>query len=182
MSLYVPSAANYWTLSDAATSRVRFDTGGIKAGKVRGAVFTDAKVVYSLSLSDPAVNETARHIDDAFRRAQQTFPSYIGKSVPGKVGETEPLRRLWDTTKNDANRDAAVKNCNDVWGPYDGTTRECDEYPFATTYEGAAKGDNRYSSRLITPADNREAGKQLQATYTLNRLLDNDVFWTSIVP
>ncbi|MER6533371.1 NucA/NucB deoxyribonuclease domain-containing protein [Streptomyces sp900105755] len=53
---------------------------------------------------------------------------------------------------------------------------ECDEHPFASTKEGSAKGDNRYSVRLITGTDNNAGGNMILAMYSANRVLDGDLF------
>jgi hypothetical protein len=66
--------------------------------------------------------------------------------------------------------------------PYDGTRLNCDEYPFASTKEGAAAGDNRFSAPLVSEADNKAAGKVLNdQTYAPNRILGGDAFYVKIV-
>jgi hypothetical protein len=117
-----PGGAPY-SESDTAHTRVRFDTCGTRAGKVRGAVFTDAKVIFTLSLSDAAVDESARHIDDAFRTPTRTFPSFVGKTVPGNASGTQPLHREWDDEKINNNRTASVNLCKNIMGAYDGTKK-----------------------------------------------------------
>ncbi|MCQ6551960.1 hypothetical protein NPS70_01895 [Streptomyces sp. C10-9-1] len=77
----------------------RFDYAGPIAGKYKGTVFTDARVELLMSQKAPAVNESALHIYDATKRPERTFPSFVGKSVPG---EKEPLHRLVDTDKNES--------------------------------------------------------------------------------
>ncbi|GAA1089598.1 NucA/NucB deoxyribonuclease domain-containing protein [Kitasatospora arboriphila] len=96
------------------------------------------------------------------------------------------MHRLIDRPKQDTNRTAAIKTCEDVWGNYAGSGLECDEYPFSSTYEGAAAGGDsptrRYSSRLIDAADNKEGGTRILAVYTANRILDGDPFYVTITP
>lgn len=173
------AGAAEWNDPVVPYSYVRYDSAGSGGMKAQGTVFTDATVVYSLSLSDPTVQETARHIDDALHHPERTFPSILGKNVPG---ETLPLHRLTDPTRMSANSDAAKATCLAVWGPYDGTQLNCDEYPFQSSYEGAAAGDNQYSARLIDAADNQAAGRALLATYNTNRILDDDPFHVQITP
>ncbi|MFH8379143.1 hypothetical protein ACH4A7_37220 [Streptomyces cyaneofuscatus] len=57
--------------------------------------------------------------------------------------------------------------------------RECDEYPFAGNYEGAAqhakdgsKPKDNYSARPLPKADNGAAGNILKAFMDRNRILD----------
>lgn len=102
----------------------------------------------------------------------------MGNLVPGAAAE--PLHRLVNTAQQQANRDAAAATCKDVWNTYDGTKLNCDEYPFSSTVEGAAKGDRRYSARLIPSADNQKAGSMLNSTFTANRVLDGDAFSVSV--
>lgn len=50
-----------------------------------------------------------------------------------------------------------------------------DEYPFASTKEGAAAPGNRFSARLT-------GGRRLNEMFTLNRVLDGDAFYVKITP
>lgn len=178
MNITSPTAVP-WVDSNMAYSNVRFDYTGRAAGKYKGTVFVEARVELTMSLKDPEVDQSARHILDAQQLPERTFPSWPGKSVPGS---SEPLHRLINRDKQDANRDVAIATCNDVWGNYEGSGLECDEYPFSSTYEGAAKNDNRYSARLIDGRDNRKGGERIQKVYEENRILDNDPFYVKIVP
>ncbi|GAA0437961.1 hypothetical protein GCM10010357_69220 [Streptomyces luteireticuli] len=163
-----------------AYSNIRFDYAGRPAGKYKGTVFTDARVELVMSLKDPKVDQSARHILDAQQFPERTFRSWPGKTVPG--GNGRPLHRLINPDLQGKNRDNSIKQCKDVWGDYSGTRLECDEYPFASTREGSLKGDNRYSVRLIDGDDNREGGLRIQKVYEENRVLDNDPFYVKIVP
>ncbi|MFJ5680867.1 NucA/NucB deoxyribonuclease domain-containing protein [Streptomyces sp. NPDC093097] len=62
----------------------------------------------------------------------------------------------------------------------DNSYLQCDEYPFASTYEGSTKGDDRYSVRLIDGKDNETGGNRLNAMYIANRILDDDPFFVTI--
>jgi hypothetical protein len=180
-----PSADSSYSEVGAFHSNVRFDYAGIVAGKYRGTVFTEARVELALSLSDEAIKESTMHIRDALENPERTFPSWPGKSVPG-AGD-EPLHRLIDQDKSSLNRKVAIATCKDVWGEYDGTRLQCDEYPYASTYEGANARDgdaliNRYSARLIDGDDNEAGGRRLNAMYRANRMLDGDAFYIKINP
>jgi hypothetical protein len=67
-----------------------------------------------------------------------------------------------------------------IWGDYSGTRLRCDEYPFASTYEGSLKGNNRFSVRLIESTDNEAGGRMLDSMYIANRVLDGDPFYVKI--
>ncbi|MFF7265470.1 NucA/NucB deoxyribonuclease domain-containing protein, partial [Streptomyces sp. NPDC008159] len=177
LSASSPNAAPYTDGGSVYTSSVRYDYAGPVAGKHKGTVFTKARVELVMSQKDPAVNESALHIYDALNRPERTFPSWVGKSVPGGK---EPLHRVVDEKTVNDNREKSISECKKVWGNYSGTGLECDEYPFASTKEGSTKGDNRFSVRLITGTDNRKGGERLNAMYTLNRVLNNDPFYVKI--
>ncbi len=174
------------------------------AGKYVGTVFPeftptfDLVVIAAVDATLPLVIESARHIDDALHRPERTFPSFIGKTIPGEylpaLGTSQrPLHRLIDSVANDSNRTAAGRICDDVWGS-DGRSPNlnCDEYPFASTYEGAYTSTSsgtllavwNGSARLINGDDNQTAGRYLNTRfYTVNRILDSDPFFVeSILP
>jgi hypothetical protein len=154
-------------------------------------VFTDHIPTYDLmAIADEKgtrgqVVESARHIDDALHHAARTFPSFVGKSVPGGSFD-QPLHRLVDDNLNKKNRAASGPVCRDVWGDdYDATKYNCDEYPFASTYEGAYTSTNegknistwRGSARPIWHKDNQLSGNYLTSQfYTVHRVLDGDPF------
>ncbi|MDG5801569.1 NucA/NucB deoxyribonuclease domain-containing protein [Streptomyces ossamyceticus] len=177
LSASSPNAAPYTDGGSVYTSSVRYDYAGKVAGKHKGTVFTKARVELVMSQKDPAVNESALHIYDALNRPERTFPSWVGKSVPGGK---EPLHRLVDKEKQKKNRKRSIAECGKVWGDYSGTDLQCDEYPFASTKEGSTKGDNRFSVRLIDGDDNETGGRKLDEMYTLNRILDGDAFYMKI--
>ncbi|MGW7441016.1 NucA/NucB deoxyribonuclease domain-containing protein [Streptomyces sp. NPDC054849] len=67
-------------------------------------------------------------------------------------------------------------------GPYD-----CDEYAFASTYEGAgrylhdgAQYENHYSARWGNSDVNQEAGRRLGRWYNVDRILDHERFYIPI--
>ncbi|GAB7184567.1 hypothetical protein ATKI12_6377 [Kitasatospora sp. Ki12] len=180
MNVKSPSApARAWQEADAAHSDVRFDYAGPSAGKHKGTVFTAARVELVMKLSDPLVRQSARHIADAQNNPERTFPSFNAKTVPGAK---QPLHRLVNREEQKKNRVVAIKTCEDIWGDYTKSGLECDEYPFASTKEGANKGDKRYSARLIDGDDNGKGGNMIGEVYSVNRLLDNDPFYVKIVP
>ncbi|MGI5473320.1 NucA/NucB deoxyribonuclease domain-containing protein [Streptomyces sp. CA-132043] len=172
-----PSSKKPYQMVDAYHSNIRFDYAGPTAGKYKGTVLTEARVELALNRKDAATKESSLHIYDALNRPERTFPSWPGKTTPGV---TEPLHRLVDPDKQDANRKKSIKECEKVWGKYDGTGLQCDEYPFASTKEGSNKGDDRYSVRLIDGDDNEAGGRALNALYIGNRMLDGDPFYVKV--
>jgi hypothetical protein len=185
--------------SPLATTAARFDSAGSPIGSApaNGAVVSDAVPTMDI---DRGATSTYRaeavHVDDALHHTDRTFPSFVGKNVPG---ETRPLHRLMGTA-NEANHTEAVKLCTSIWGPdYASGGLQCDEYPFKATDEGAAYStsgvtcDNptptstadwhnwNGSARPIDGAQNGNGGSALSSFYRTNRMLDCDAFYVRIV-
>nr|WP_272919194.1 NucA/NucB deoxyribonuclease domain-containing protein [Streptomyces sp. SID8352] len=90
-----------------------------------------------------------------------------------------------------ANRREAVKVCTAVDPNYASKGLECDEYPFASTYEGSAqsiyepsKPEKNFSALAINGTENTAGGSQLATYYANNRIIDgpNDEFYVVIIP
>ncbi|TDD60414.1 hypothetical protein E1293_45750 [Actinomadura darangshiensis] len=118
---------------------------------------------------------------DEDRRTHRTCPS----------GNPEPLgpihrrrdRQAAHTARRqslaDKNRTAACAAAPDPRP----TSKDCDEYPFAATYQGAAlEGKGDFHWELIDSSDNRAEGAYRKQFYLENRVVDEDPFWVKIVP
>ncbi|MEV0134859.1 hypothetical protein AB0H83_41185 [Dactylosporangium sp. NPDC050688] len=196
-----------WTENNMTSAEIRFDSAGSAlASSANGTVFSDFSPTFDLAALARAANNTAgvqesiQHIDDALHHVDRTWPSFVGKAIPGEYkpelgSEQRPLRRMTGTDRIDKNRDRAKKVCVDVWGDGAATPNlNCDEYPFASTYEGAywstteADGDTNGwmqwngSARMIGEIDNQDAGNLYlnNRFYKANRILDNDKFFVAI--
>ncbi|WP_328394562.1 hypothetical protein OHS70_06450 [Streptomyces sp. NBC_00390] len=164
---------------DAATYLANSTGGGTPARK--GAATFSYLPTLTYSAKEGAEEKAvAEHIRTAFTKPLDTKPYMSAKNVPGQDTKA-PLHRLVQKTRKDDNRKAAVKQCKRYWGDgYAwGGTRECDEYPFATTYEGAAQADHdseakkfNFSVLPVAKADNGAAGSLLLGFYAKNRLVD----------
>lgn len=169
---------------DTARAPIRYDSASY-VGRARGAVFNDYRPVLTVDLNQANQNESALHILQAFDRPQLTFPSWVGKSVPGK---TEPLTRMYDESAKNANRSKSEKMCRSTFGSWDSTLDNCDEFPFASTYEGSKTGPEtygwgeRYSVRLIDKDDNQYVGNTMLEVdiYRAQRMLDGDKFYVAV--
>jgi hypothetical protein len=109
-----------------------------------------------LSAKDPAVAEAAKFIESA----QKAIPSHIGE--PGHFGMT----RLTNKAKIRKNRRVACKGVHPRKG------QSCDEYPFASTNQGAAlvhKG--YYKSEPVNAKQNSKVGTLLGTFYLQNRIM-----------
>ena len=154
-------------------------------------VFANVASVLQFRASDPTLSESAQFIRDAQTDITLTKPGAPGKKVPGVIGD-RPLHRLYSgyDFNNDikASRRRVPKTCRLYWGPkYTASrTKQCDEYPFATTYENAARIDTHtvydYAVRAIKKEHNETAGRVYGAWLGADRILDGDPFFVRIVP
>ncbi|MFJ9738588.1 NucA/NucB deoxyribonuclease domain-containing protein [Streptomyces sp. NPDC101166] len=104
--------------------------------------------------------ELAQHIEDA-----QNL-----QNLPGKHGTTCYLTRLTDSKKINQNRGAACP------GRLPRRGLQCDEYPFASTWQGAKTGGGSFSRRMIDGAQNEDGGRALGRFYLYNRIIEKDKF------
>lgn len=125
----------------------------------------------------------------------------LAAGIPGG-SLSNPLHRLADTSKRDVNRQTACPKSGPIRDGRRLATRSCDEYPFASTNEGAAlsggpgrtfqpqchvpdlaqtPANARYSICMIDATQNSTAGSRLGAFYGSNRVIDADAFTVSAV-
>ncbi|GAA3844265.1 hypothetical protein GCM10022226_79200 [Sphaerisporangium flaviroseum] len=127
----------------------------------------DPRMEYSLTGPWP---ELAQHIKDA-----------QNDGLPGAL-DYEPLHRLVNETYQENNRRRA---CPDTLPRPTG--KSCDEYPMASTHEGAwtylewYKVDH-FSRRMIDATQNSLGGSALGAFYNNYRVIDDDPFYMNITP
>lgn len=142
-----------------STVEVRCDNALPGAPKQVGCVNLRAVPVISYSLTGPWP-EIAKHIKDA---------QADGK--PGKYRTTDYLTRLTDKKKITQNRD---KSCPSSLERPPG--KSCDEYPFASTWQGAKFSGGPFSRRMVKAKQNTDAGRALKGFYTYSRVLEGDRF------
>jgi hypothetical protein len=168
--------------SDSQT--VRFDTTTyLNLNGNNGAIFNKVRPILNFPVNDPfwaPMLESAQHYQDAMTHPETTVPIVPGKQIPGIIGG-DPLTRLYyDQAWRDDNRSTAVATCVQEFGPnYTDGGKQCDEFPFASTQQGASAAHNpqrNFSVRAITGDDNEAAGRWLGAWYSYDRILDGDIF------
>jgi hypothetical protein len=154
-----------------------------------GCVFPDYIPAVIYSRSGPYA-QVARHIGDA-----------QASGLPGAYPNGTALTRLTNRTDIRRNRRTA---CKPRYHRPEG--KSCDEYPFASSNQGAATGaDNRgkprtfkycdiklgkpgstgpfgYSICMVNANQNSKAGTALNRMYTTNRVIANDLFQVWIIP
>lgn len=154
-----------------------------------GAVFGQATPEFSYFHEDPEVLGVARHIYTALNLPETTHPPKEDgspKIIPGNVRGTEyrPIERNWpgynDAAQEVSNRNKAAKDraCAQLQRPDD--TYQCDEYPFASTVQGAGYGDGNFSVWYVPGDENNKAGQRLQRWYAENRIVHGDEYGMNI--
>ncbi|WP_244120261.1 NucA/NucB deoxyribonuclease domain-containing protein [Burkholderia gladioli] len=183
-----PSLAFYGGVTNV--SQIRCDVGLAKAG-TQGCVYERAPAVLrTITLGNPDVDESARHILEA---QQEGLPGRFVSRGDGTIfadSSASPLTRLRDASLRASNRAASKAQCVAKFGAVTGQCTftgdpdevpsdcDCDEYPFAATNEGAAFGN--VSVKRIDASDNRRAGAFLGNFYLNQRVLDGDPFFVEV--
>ncbi|MGW2520821.1 NucA/NucB deoxyribonuclease domain-containing protein [Streptomyces sp. NPDC001617] len=146
------------TASTLPTPPVRCDNALPGTSRIGCVMPYIPEMVYAKSGPYP---ELAKHI----AYAQNT------KHLPGKHGTKKYLTRLTDKTKIKKNRNKACPSSR-----HRPTGKECDEYPFASTWQGASTGGGHFSWRMINATQNQNGGKALANFYLYNRIIEKDKF------
>ena len=157
------------------------------AGRPSGCVFLAPTPFIQFSRSDPAVDWSAWHIARAWSQQPPTWPAGNWyNSIPGNYDLKNLLTRTTSAATQNANRAASKAVCRQVFGANytsssPGERRDCDEFPFASTSDGAALGNGRFSAYPIPHTDNITSGARLGTFYTRDRILNGDRFAVRIV-
>ncbi|ATW52340.1 hypothetical protein CGZ69_00285 [Streptomyces peucetius subsp. caesius ATCC 27952] len=174
-----------------------------KAKYPKACVYSEVTpfLTYTLGSDHHAV---AEHIDTAQNRPNATYPLLAppgvpwprDKSIPGKYVAGNPdapgLHRITkklhpdESKANKDNKDGACFKTGPERDKYLDTglpTRppqgeQCDEYPFASTLEGAGNPKPDFSVKSIPAKDNRVAGGMLRKYYVDDRILA----WDATLP
>ncbi|MEU1036917.1 hypothetical protein ABZ402_51820 [Streptomyces mirabilis] len=154
--------------------------GGNPANKGASSFSYLATLVYSTKATAPE-RGVAAHIKKAYTTPGATKPTNANKKIAGQA-PSEPLHRLFsDAQRRKDNRARAVSNCRRYFGPgySSNNTKDCDEFPFATTYEGCAQPEydvhaekNNFSVLPVNKRQNGDAGTLLGQFYKKNRIID----------
>lgn len=146
------------------------------------------------------------HHGPEYWRVQVFGPAHLGRPVqarvhgtqsgrqedPGECAERVPLTRLapGDASAIKKNRGRSTRTCTRVFGAnyaqYDPATNthlyDCDEYPFASTQQGAQipRGNTNFSVRALPEADNQAGGRVLGDFYRTQRIIKDDRFYVTI--
>ena len=191
-------SANFFSLDDSAV-QVRCDRNAAQVN-TSGCVLPLAAPVYVLRTSDLSVSEAAEHIREAQGRGSPgKFLMKAGtravadQSVSSPVTALQRLKNADDLRPPSPNRFAACNVLNNPSslanirprqysntcqpttpnGIPDLTVCECDEYPFNSSYQGAAYLPDLTSVKGINRRQNQAAGsRNLSGWYARERVLD----------
>jgi hypothetical protein len=135
-----------------------------------GCVFYESGPVFNINESDPTVGKSALFIYSN----QYYLPDHWGAYYSTFTGP--PLHRLTDQTAINNNRNVSCAGF-----VKQNSTDSCDEFPFASTHEGAAiVGRARTGVGHVPLSDNTRAGTLLAAEYQNDRIIEGDNFWVII--
>ncbi|MGW9370381.1 NucA/NucB deoxyribonuclease domain-containing protein [Streptomyces xanthophaeus] len=159
---------------DSADYLKQFGKGG------EGTIFSRVTPWFSYDYNDASVRQVAEHIFSAYVNPLSTEPRVdVPKKIPGEHGSSTTLTRNYPEFNaasgkvrddNERAKDAACRNLTKG-----NSTYQCDEFPFASTKEGAGSGEN-FSVRYVPQTANGSAGGKLAAWYAQDRILDGDKF------
>ncbi|MGX1762299.1 NucA/NucB deoxyribonuclease domain-containing protein [Streptomyces lydicus] len=167
-------------------------TGGGNPANRGGASFSYAPTLNYSTKAGASERGVALHIQKAFTHPGATKPPNGNKKVPGQDADHSLHRLYLDARRRKDNRARAVTNCRKYFGAdYTAGGKDCDEFPFATTYEGSAQAEydphvekNNFSVLPVKSGENQDAGILLAQFYKKNRIIDgmDDGFLVKITP
>jgi len=170
-------------------------------------VFGSANRIFTMSRSDKNITGAVMHNFTALNHPEATVPqlrdgngNLVVKKIPGDYGPgVEPkdknnfLRRGTASPSAAAkefvrgNRDTIATPCRqerkrlEDQGVKVKGTLQCDEYPYASTKQGAKYANGHYSIRYIPKLENNLHGRYLSAFYSRYRVGTDNKFWVRIV-
>ncbi|MGP9023106.1 NucA/NucB deoxyribonuclease domain-containing protein [Streptomyces sp. BR1] len=130
-----------------------------------GCVHPDYTPTYFLSTTGP-YDQVAWHV----AWAQQNLKNHWGWQGHGPALTRTTDRALIRTNR----RTACPSNIPRPAG------KSCDEYPFASTHQGASVNPD-FSCHMINARQNTQEGSFRKSWYNSNRLFDGDKFWVDIL-
>jgi hypothetical protein len=135
-------------------------------------VFGGVTPQWNLNTNDSAIGQVAQHIQRAQTNPNSTLPPDPSgtKIIPSK------LQRTTDDFLNKAQRDRATYQCRKWIVPVP-ADESCDEYPFASTYEGSFnEPETNYSVAAVSASQNSSEGGSRIGWYKADRILEGDAF------
>jgi hypothetical protein len=165
------------------------------AAYVTGAacIFPGTWSRFIMDYNYPNYKESVEFIWDAMHDLESVKPGSAGLYVPGGfytqpiTGGLVPLTRNYYGTQSRTRVQAEcvrLFGANYTQGP-NGVIRDCDEYPFASTYQSANYDTvgtaSTWAVKALDRSHNRSAGSILGDYYVLDHILDEDPFFVHII-
>ncbi|MBB5084002.1 NucA/NucB deoxyribonuclease domain-containing protein [Nonomuraea endophytica] len=187
------SSTDYMLRCDSATY--------ISGARQKACLFHDVvpRIQYALFDADGSrsdVHDVANHIQTALTQPDITYPRESHpKRIPGKYTNPPDLNSVLERvayngpewTANAATKSRACHRRGEyrltgLPGP-PASGQQCDEFPFATTVQGASNPSWDFSVAWVDRDDNHQAGQELKAFYRRQRILykDLDLFYVHVV-
>ncbi|MFJ8387680.1 NucA/NucB deoxyribonuclease domain-containing protein [Streptomyces sp. NPDC094438] len=130
-----------------------------------GCVYPQVTPTYDVSVTGP-YDQVAWHIDWAQRNLKNHW---------GWKGHGPALTRTLDKALINKNRGTACPSS--IPRP---AGKSCDEYPFASTHQGASVNPKDFSCHMVPATQNTGEGRARKGWYNANRILENDPFWVNV--
>ena len=157
---------------------VRWDSASYLNGS-GGGIFERVTPYITYDADEAKYKEATWHIWNAFHNPEKTYPAWTGKTVPGNYDAQSngALNRLRVEWLQDLSRGRARAVCRGIDRNYSSKGRDCDEYPYAATWQGAIfqpdPAHRRFSACPIDSKQNQDAGTALRIWYANDRILEN---------
>jgi hypothetical protein len=182
-------------IAKSHTIRCDSATMGFPKSRSKACIFDDVIPHMQYSVQNPKVEDVARHIQCAQNPPCLTWPLKDGKSIPGRFidgnRDAPGLHRIMESQPEyGKNSYQKTQACNrgfpygslglpaSMYDPTPPLKQQCDEYPFASTKEGAGVGDWNFSVMGVNGRQNGCAGAALKRYYKDDRIL----VWRQEVP
>lgn len=134
-------------------------------------IFAGVVPQWTLNRADAEVGDVAKHVYQAINDPNSTLPP----DPSGNKYIPYNLTRTVDTNLNQAQQDRAKYQCK-KWFNRE-PDEQCDEYPFASTYEGTFNDpETNYSVKFIDATQNETEGWKRGLWYKDDRILELDGF------
>ncbi|MGW0802631.1 LamG-like jellyroll fold domain-containing protein [Nonomuraea sp. NPDC002799] len=189
---FTETATSYSSLSTFrcdASPMQRWHKGG-------GCVVSNVVPAFTMGRDDVSstgvpYKEMYDHIKKALTRPQETTPEPGGASFPDLQGikdikggsELRPLRRHGYEPIQNGSRSTAKTVCDLELADDKKKGMDCDEFPFASTLEGAQRATPffNFSVQWVDQSANRSHGTVINAWYDNNRMINYDKFWVDLL-
>ncbi|MEV4285413.1 LamG-like jellyroll fold domain-containing protein [Nonomuraea bangladeshensis] len=185
------------TTSYSSLSTFRCDASPMQRWhKGGGCVVSNVVPAFTMARNDVSSNgvpykEMYDHVKKALTRPQETVPAPGGASFPDLQGikdikggsELRPLRRHGYEPIQNGSRSTAKTVCDLELADEKEKGMDCDEFPFASTLEGAQRATPffNFSVQWVDQAANRSHGTLINAWYDNNRMINYDKFWIDLL-